>query len=61
MNAIEILEFPTEPFEVAAAPPESDSTLPKELIKEEAIAATQSLQELHSQRFDGYYRWGLNE
>ena len=32
-----------------------------DLIAEPASAAARSLQEIHGQRYDAYYHWGLNE
>jgi len=52
----QLVFIPQEHKRPAASPASS-----VDLIAESATAAARSLQEIHSLRYDAYYRWGLSE
>ena len=75
MKTVELLERPTQAFEVAIAPVESEYSLniagvyqdgvtrlsAIKLIAEQASPASQEIQELHGRPCAAYYQSGLNE
>jgi hypothetical protein len=75
MKTVELLERPTEAFEVAIAPDESEYTLniagvyqnsvtrvsSIKLIAEQASPTSREIQELHGRPYAAYYHSGLNE
>jgi len=75
MKTVELLERPTQAFEVAIAPVESEYSLnimgiyqdsrtrvsAIKLIAEQASPASNGIQELHGRPCAAYYHSGLNE
>jgi len=75
MKTVELPDRPTEAFEVAIAPVESEYALniaevyqdsvtrvsAIKLIAEQASPTSQDLQELHGRAYAAYYHSGLNE